>query len=64
VDGEGNRLLELDRAGRVLSSLNMAAGGCRLPHSLAAAPDGCVYVGDLAGSNVQKWAVPAPRSSQ
>jgi len=64
VDGESRRLLELDRTGRVLSSLDMTAGGCRLPHSVAAGPDGCVYVGDLAGSNVQKWAVPVRRSSQ
>ena len=64
VDGEGNRLLELDRAGRVICSLDTAGGGCRLPHAVAAAPEGCVYVGDLAGANVQKWAVPVRRSSQ
>ena len=64
VDGGGQRLIELDRAGRVVSSLDTAAAGCRLPHSLAAASDGCVYVGDLDGSNVQKWVVPVRRTSQ
>jgi peptidylamidoglycolate lyase len=61
VDGDGSRLLELDRAGHVIASFDAAAGGCRLAHSVAAGTDDFVYVGDLSGSRVEKWAVPVSR---
>lgn len=60
VDGDNSRLLELDRAGRVAGSWDARAGGCRLAHSVTADGD-CVYVGDLTGAGVHKWAVPVSR---
>jgi len=60
VDGGGSRLLELNRGGRVLSAFDVAAAGCRLAHSVAAGAES-VYVGDLSGGRVQKWAVPISR---
>ena len=61
VDGDRSRLLELDRAGRVLRSLDAASAGCRQAHSVATGSGDSVYVGDLAGARVQKWAVPVSR---
>jgi peptidylamidoglycolate lyase len=61
VDGDGSRLLELDRGGRVLNAFDTAAAGCRLAHSVTAGAGESVYVGDLPGGLVQKWAVPVSR---
>ncbi|MDQ6891510.1 MAG: peptidyl-alpha-hydroxyglycine alpha-amidating lyase family protein [Acidobacteriota bacterium] len=61
VDGDGSRLLELDRGGRVLNAFDAAAAGCRLAHSVTARAGEFVYVGDLSGGRVQKWAVPVSR---
>ena len=63
VDGDRSRLLELDRAGRVIRALDARAAGCRQAHSIAAGGGDSVYVGDLEAARIQKWSVPPLRRS-
>jgi DNA-binding beta-propeller fold protein YncE len=59
ADGRANRVLKMSADGTVLATWGTRGsepGRFKLPHSIAVSPDGAVYVAEVDGQRVQKFA--------